>query len=56
VLFVIVEGEAEMTNTRVYDDLLGQALMIDERNEQPLVIALVAVVVAWLALFVVAVA
>ena len=45
-----------MTNTRTYDDSLGQVLMIDERNEQPLVIALFAIVVAWLALFVVTVA
>ena len=45
-----------MTNTRTYYDLLGQAAMIDERNEQPLVIALFAIVVAWLAVFVVTVA
>ena len=45
-----------MTNTRTIDDLLGQVPMIDERNEQQLVIALFAIVVAWLALFVVTVA
>jgi hypothetical protein len=50
------EGEGDMTNARIYDDLVGQVLMIDERNEQPLVIALIAIVVAWFALFVVAVA
>jgi hypothetical protein len=50
------EGEADMTKTRTFDDLLGQVPMIDERNEQPLVVALFAIVVAWLALFVVTVA
>ncbi len=44
------EGEATMTNARTHD-LFGQ-VPLDERNERPLVVALVAIVVAWLALFV----
>jgi len=39
-----------MTNPRTHD-LFGQ-VPLDERNERPLVVALVAIVVAWLALFV----
>ncbi len=49
------EGEAPMTKTRTYDDWFGQ-VPIDDRNEQPLVIALVALVVGWLAVFVVTLA
>ena len=41
-----------MTNARTYDDWFGQ-VPIDDRNEQPLVIALVAIVVGSLAVFVV---
>ena len=44
------EEEAPMTNPRTHD-LFGQ-VPLDERNERPLVVALVAIVVAWLALFV----
>jgi len=43
-----------MTNPRTHD-LFGQ-VPLDERNERPLVVVLVAIVVAWLALFVVTLA
>jgi hypothetical protein len=43
-----------MTNPRTHD-WFGQVLL-DERNERPLVVALVAIVVVWLALFVVTLA
>jgi hypothetical protein len=39
-----------MTNTQT-DDWFGQ-VPFDERNERALIVALVAIVVAWLALFV----
>jgi hypothetical protein len=35
-----------MTNTQTYDSFLS-ALPIDDRNERPLLIALVAIVAAW---------
>ncbi len=44
-----------MTNFGMYDSWFGQ-VPIDERNERQLVIALFAIVVAWLALLVVTVA
>ncbi len=49
------EGEAPMTITRIHDSWFGQ-VPIDYRNEQPLVIALVAILVAWVAAFVVTLA
>ena len=44
-----------MANTGSFDDWFGQAL-IDERNERSLVIALFAILVAWLGVFVVTLA
>ena len=43
-----------MTNTRTYG--LFNETVIDERNDGPLLIALVATVVAWLTMWVVALA
>jgi hypothetical protein len=44
-----------MTNIRTLDSWFGQ-VQIDERNERPLVIALVAILVAWVAVLVVTLA
>ena len=44
-----------MTDMRAYDSWWNTGL-IDERNERPLRIALVATLVAWLALFVISLA
>ena len=44
-----------MTDMRTYDSWWNPGL-IDERNERPLLIALVATVVAWFTLFVVSLA
>ena len=44
-----------MTNTRTHDGWFGYVPM-DDRNEQPLLIALVAIWIAWVAVFVVALA
>ena len=49
------EREALMTDTRTYDSWFNQ-VPIDDRNERPPVIALVAIVVAWVAVFVVTLA
>ena len=49
------EGETVMANTGSYDDWFGQ-VPIDERNERSLVIDLIALLVAWLGLFVVTLA
>jgi hypothetical protein len=46
------EGGATMTNTRTHDSWFGQ-VPLDDRNEQPLVVALVAILVAWVAVLVV---
>ena len=43
---IVGEGEAVMTSIQVYDNL-SSALPIDDRNERPLLIALVAIVAAW---------
>ena len=40
------QGEAVMTSIQVYDNLTS-ALLIDDRHERPLLIALVAIVAAW---------
>jgi len=42
-----------MSNTRTYDNWLNPSL-VDERNERPFLVALVATVVAWLTVCVVA--
>ncbi len=44
-----------MTNSGTNDGWFGQ-VSIDERNERPMVIALFAIVVGWLAVFVVTLA
>ena len=54
-LCVRQEGETVMANTGSYDDWFGQ-VPIDERNERSLVIALFAILVAWLGVFVVTLA
>jgi hypothetical protein len=40
------KGEAVMTSMQLYENLTS-ALPIDDRNERPLLIALVAIVAAW---------
>jgi hypothetical protein len=44
--FIAVTGETVMTKTRMYDSW-SIALPIDDRDERPLLIALVAIVAAW---------
>jgi hypothetical protein len=39
-----------MTSIRVYDNL-SSALPIDDRNERPLLVALIAIVAAWSIVF-----
>jgi hypothetical protein len=52
---LVEEGETVMANTRPYDDWFGQ-VPIDAQNERSLVIALFAILVAWLGVFVVTLA
>jgi hypothetical protein len=49
------QGETVMANTGSYDDWFGQ-VPIDERNERSLIIAVFAILVAWLGVFVVTLA
>jgi hypothetical protein len=42
--------EAVMTSIRVHDNL-SSALPIDDRNERPLLVALIAIVAAWSIVF-----
>jgi hypothetical protein len=43
-------GEAVMMSIRMYDNF-SSALPIDDRNERPLLVALIAIVAAWSIVF-----
>jgi hypothetical protein len=44
------DGEAVMMSNQMYDNL-SSALPIDDRNERPLLVALIAIIAAWSILF-----